>query len=421
MVVHDALIPAAAHLLGDDAFDLVEAAVAHARGDLLHLSPVQVQHRPGHELVVRYHAEVAWDGGEPRRETLLAAATSDGAPEGTLVLEADGMQAGVWRYPFDPELPGLPGAVTPSDGERLEVVAYRPTRRAVVRATGPDGTVAYRKVVRPREMEHLVATHTRLGDAGVPVPAVLGADMDAGVLTIAELGGTNLRDVVMTARSGWPRPEAVGEVILDLAAVAAREDLPGTRMGQADAAASHARAIAAVMPEEQGRLDGIVAALQGLAAFPDRDDLVVHGDMYEAQLMVEDGTVTGVLDLDDVRRGDPRDDAANALGHLHVLEPESAAQRQLLERWRERTREALVEQLAIAPADLDLRTAAVIVGLATGPFRAQRDDWRAEVQRRLGMASRLVRRTQAALRATDPEDERSLRMASSHPHPAVRH
>src|SRR5690606_28833060 len=119
MLVDDALIPAAAHLLGDGAHDLVGAAVAHAHGDLRSLRPVQVQHRPGHELVVRYHAEVAWHGAEPRIETLLAATTRDGAPEGTLVLEAEGMQAGVWRYPFDPELPGLPDAVTPAPGEQL--------------------------------------------------------------------------------------------------------------------------------------------------------------------------------------------------------------------------------------------------------------------------------------------------------------
>src|SRR5690606_31463825 len=99
----------------------------------------------------------------------------------------------------------------------------------------------------------------------------------------------------------------------------------------------------------------------------------------------------------------------------HALEPSSAAQRQLLARWRQRVRQALIDQLDVDPADLDLRTAAALVGLATGPFRAQRDDWRAEVQRRLGMASRLTRRAAASL------DERSLRTGSSHPHAAVGH
>lgn len=415
MVVDDALIPAARHLLGDDSLDLVGAAVAHAQGELLSLRPVQVQHRPGRELVVRYHAEVSWAGAEPRTETLLAAATTHGAPEGTLVLEAEGMQAGVWRYPFDPELPGLQAAVTPAPGEDLTVVAYRPTRRAVVRATGADGTTTYRKVVRPREMRHLVEVHSRLLEAGVPVPPVLDADIEAGVLTIAELGGTNLRDVITGTRSGWPRPRALGEVILGLAAVPPDESLPTSRMSGAEAAMSHARAIAAVMPEERGRLDRITGSLTRLAGFPDRDDVLVHGDMYEAQLMVVDGEISGVLDLDDVRRGDPRDDAANALGHLHVLQPTANAQRQLLSRWRQRVRRALIDQLEVEPADLDLRTAGVVVGLATGPFRAQSDDWRAEVRRRLAIAGRLARRAEAAL------DERSLRTASSQPHAGPRH
>ena len=41
-------------------------------------------------------------------------------------------------------------------------------------------------------------------------------------------------------------------------------------------------------------------------------------------------------------------------------------------------------------SELDLATAAVVVGLATGPFRTQRADWRADVSHHLALARRLV-------------------------------
>ena len=75
-------------------------------------------------------------------------ASTTGPLPGAVPVEAlDGEQAlvaSVWRWPFDPLVPGLERAVTPgrSDdlvgswvgaGPTLEVVAYRPTERAVVR------------------------------------------------------------------------------------------------------------------------------------------------------------------------------------------------------------------------------------------------------------------------------------------------
>src|SRR5690606_9611938 len=52
MSVDDALLPAARHLFGPDAEELLRTALAHVGARLLSATPVQAQHRPGHDLVV---------------------------------------------------------------------------------------------------------------------------------------------------------------------------------------------------------------------------------------------------------------------------------------------------------------------------------------------------------------------------------
>ena len=86
----------------------------------------------------------------------------------------------VWRHPADPELPGLVVACTPSllsarigTQVKATMVAYRPTRRAVVRATFPDETTAYAKVLRPSQAASFAQRHRLLTASGVPAPEVL--------------------------------------------------------------------------------------------------------------------------------------------------------------------------------------------------------------------------------------------------------
>lgn len=410
-MIDDPLLPAARHLVGADAVELLGAAVAHAGGRIEEAAVAQVQHRPGLDLVVRYDTVVTWGHAPARRETLLAAATARGAPVGTLRLESDGLEgdgleAGVWRYPFDPELPALEAAVTPVGEDRLEVVAYRPTRRAVVRLTAADGTTTYRKVVRPREAAGLVAVHRGLAVAGLPVPAVLDADPAAGRLTLEGLGGETLRGRLLGSRTGWPPVGDVVELVEAVAHVDLGTAVRPARLSLADATAGHARALLAILPDEGRRLDRLTAAVADVGRVDPTRARTVHGDLYEAQIMVTGRRVSGLLDLDDVHLGDPLDDAAVVVGHLHLVRPDGRAHREHLGRYRRRLRDALAE--AFAPggdrAELDRRTAAVLVGLATGSFRAQRRDWQAEARRRLTVADHVLRATGA--------DEGTLRAAS---------
>jgi aminoglycoside phosphotransferase (APT) family kinase protein len=412
MLIEDPVLPAAAHLSGRAARDVLAAALRAAGGELNGFCPCHVQYRPGHDVVVRFDATVSWSGRPPVDETLLAATTVHGAPPATLPVEAvtaagDRLTVGVWRWPFDPRVTGLPDAVTPSTAAqilggiatgpmRLEVVAYRPTQRAVVRATDATGVVHYLKAVAPARAAALVERHRVLSAAGVPVPRITHCDADAGVVAMVAMDGPTVRERLHTGDRPWPPGEQYERILRLLASaeVPGAEPLPS----RVRVASSHAAMLAAVVPSERERLDRLTDQLAGTAERAGaRHRPTIHGDLYDAQLVTAIGPeggsrITGVLDIDDVGPGDPLDDRATTLAHLLVRTLDrdvDASDRRAVAAYAAHLRRAF--GTSCDPVDLDLVTAGALVGLATGPFRVQQRGWRHEVRRRIGLAERLVR------------------------------
>jgi Ser/Thr protein kinase RdoA (MazF antagonist) len=71
-----------------------------------------------------------------------------------------------------------------------------------------------------------------------------------------------------------------------------------------------------LVPEARCVLEALGEALAG---FPERaGEVPVHGDFYEAQVMVRDGHVSGLLDLETVGLGRRVNDWACLCGHLSV-------------------------------------------------------------------------------------------------------
>ncbi len=402
-LIDDAVLPAAAHLTGPAVEALLGATVDAAGGRLHDARAVHVQYRPGSDLVVRYQTTVTWGGAPPVNETLLAATTSRGPLPGTVPMVAETeqgtLEVGVWRWPFDPVLTGLTAAVTPSAAgellgdvvERpvsLEVVAYRPTERAVVRVTDRTGRSCYLKVVDPRRVEDLVERHRRLRAAGLPVPEILAADAAQGWFAMRALEGDTLRIRLKDARPPWPEPAAYLALLDALHGV----ELPGATPvpGRIADAIGHAAMLATVLPDQRPRVERLTESLRSaLDRAEARRGPTIHGDLYEAQLVVGEGTeITGLLDIDDAGPGDPLDDLATVLAHLRYRADLDRGRTDLVG-YTDALRRGFLTQ--VDAEELDEATGAVLVGLATGPFRTQHPDWRRDTRRQLARAERLVR------------------------------
>jgi aminoglycoside phosphotransferase (APT) family kinase protein len=407
MLIEDPLLPAAAHLTGSGAGDVLRPVIAAAGGELIGCRPSHVQYRPESDLVVRYRCQIR-RGHHDTTDTVLAATTIAGPPAGTVPIEAltpDGtaLSVGVWRWPFDPILTDLASIVTPDLAAQqlrgvvrgrldLEVVAYRPTERAVVRIRD-DERELYVKVVPPAATSALVARHDTLADAGLPVPRVIASG--EGWLAMEALAGTTLRDRLKQGDGRLPPPRRYLELLDTLAAL----DLSGTApvRSRIDDARHHAAMLATVMPDARERLDAIVDRLSTDSAAL-RISGTVHGDLHEAQIVVDDHAVTGLLDIDDVGPGDPLDDVATLVAHLTFRAMTSADQR--IHDYAQSVRAAVGS--GHDRSDVDRHVAAVLVGLATGPFRIQQPEWTSTTRQVLDLVDQHLAAADGTVPTTTP-------------------
>ena len=403
MAIRDEMLPVLTLLLGPGARSIVDAGVRAAGGELEALRRCEVLYRPGRRAVVRYAATVRWAGGDAVPETLVAIVDVDGPAPGTLVISAGDLAVGLLRYPEDPALPGLRSAVSAAavaarlgvraDDLRLSVLTYRPGRRAVVRARidrrgrATGGFDRYLKVVPPEELGALVDRLAALGGR-VPVPEVIESWPEAGIVVLTAIAGRPIRDVLLTGDRADVDGLPDGGAILDLL-----DRLPPPTTGHAALSgrhskgplgrtAGHAGLLAAVMPDEGDRLQRLV----GRIGRPSDTGPVVttHGDLHEAQLLVEGNGVAGMLDVDGAGPGLRVHDLATMLGHLVALGDAAPRRRPAIDRWRGRLEPAF--ERAVDPVELRRTTAAALVGLATGPFRVQAPAWRGQVRRRIASA-----------------------------------
>lgn len=382
-------------LTGEDAGDLLRAALATAGEELLSWRVKQVDHRPGSSTTAAYDVKVAAPDGE--RSALLAASTGLRRPgavrPGVLQLSDGQTQVAVWRFPLDPGLPALAAAMDETtvrdlltgygvaDGPvTLTLRSYRPRRRAVVEVRAP-GCRVFLKVLRPSRVAALHERHRLLRDAGVPVPRSLGWT-DDGLLVLEGLPGETLRDRL---RSGGAVPSGVAVLALLDRFPAAACALPARR-SWTDEVEHYAGVVAAALPDEAERCRRLAADVRDLLV--DAPVVPVHGDLYETQLVLSGAEVSGVLDVDTAGPGRRADDLACLLAHAHVLalmEPGHRASTHATGAgWL-----AAFER-AVDPVDLRARVAGVVVSLATGPHRVQESGWQQATRARLDLAEQWV-------------------------------
>ncbi len=346
---------------------------------------IQVTWWPGRCITVRYRAKL--EGGQLPGEHQLVAVSGD-IPEGALIVEGDGgARVGLWRVPFDPQLPGLASALDPgttgallddlglpAGKVRTRLRAYRPGKRAVVEVTRPSGSI-FLKVVPPMDAERLHHIHQFLV-GHLPVPHSLGYSSDLGIIALPAMAGTTLRER-MLARGPLPTPAALEALLAALPT----PDRTWKAPSPIDRVPRLAELLSALLPEQRSFIDELTDEIGPETMRANRP---IHGDFYEAQVMVARDRVVGLLDFDTFGMGRAPDDPATMIGHLAVLSHSHS---------NPRIRGFANEFLRRAdarhdPVDLRRRIAAVIMSLATGPFRVQRPNWPEATRDRLNQVKR---------------------------------
>ena len=155
------------------------------------------------------------------------------------------------------------------------------------------------------------------------------------------------------------------------------------------AVGSYADMIASVLPAAGPQLNWLVRQITtGLTGIPLGLE-ATHGDFHEGQVFVAGGRITGVVDIDTVGPGRRADDLACLLAHLSTVQGMSADQaiglNRLVNLWMP------VFEARVDPTELRLRAAAVVISLATGPYRAQQPQWAGETATMLNAAEALAR------------------------------
>jgi aminoglycoside phosphotransferase (APT) family kinase protein len=152
-----------------------------------------------------------------------------------------------------------------------------------------------------------------------------------------------------------------------------------------------AHVVARLVPGEACAAGRLAEAVIGCAEAADPPETwIVHGDLYESQLLV-DGDGLGLIDLDDLGPGDPLLDAANFSAHLLVLGASGPHGAGVILRYRDELRTAFCRSLDADPAALAWREAYCVLRLVTGPFRVLHPDWPRRMADRLALATAALR------------------------------
>ena len=374
-------------LLGPEGPNVLGAAVAEYGCRLEELHPAEVNVDPSGAAIVMYVGRVCRPDGTSTTE-FLGATTGSRIPAGAAVVAGEyggePVEVGIWAWPRDPALPALPSASDPvllaelfrgfglSDAATLDIrpCGYLPSRHAVLEVS--DGRFRwFAKVVRPSAVADLRHRHD-IACRDVPVPPVLAATPD-GVIVLPGAKGTPLRTLIIDGDAALPSPEALESVLDALPAELMALDREPSHLQMVDYYAGALRCVAADEPTVLTRLAEVVEGLH-LVEVQTEEVVPVHGDFHEGQLFADDGRVTAVLDIDAAGPGERSDEWATLLAHLSALALDTAG------RGRE-TADGYADAILahaerrVPAIQLRQRSAAALLGLATGPFRLQHPQW----------------------------------------------
>jgi hypothetical protein len=239
----------------------------------------------------------------------------------------------VWLYPSDPALPALrtvtdvasTAVVLGSLGiggspTAVNVVSYRPGRRAVVRVDSESQRL-FLKVVEPGKAESISERHELFRSSGVPVPRLLGWSSD-GVVAMSGLPGIEAQYAVARIGDHAAFLDQVEFLCSLLEVVPAVNTARPSLFNRLD---WYVDRLTERLPGDAARVAEVGEAISA-KGIEGRDfeftPVTIHGDLHLGQLFVDldvPSEIAGILDIDTAGVGDPADDAGAFYAHLIAL------------------------------------------------------------------------------------------------------
>jgi hypothetical protein len=335
----------------------------------------QIRYVPGRSATAEFRATLRWPDGSETTDTVGASSGRKLAGPAAVV-ERAGSEIAIWRYPHDPELPGLPQVTDPdrlrSTLEEIGIEpapvhlrrrSYRATRRAALEVTTGKAHL-YMKVLRPSRAKRVHELHRELSPV-LPVPRSHGWLEKGGVIFLEAIDGRPIRRLI---EDGEPVPDP-SQLLALLDAFPAPAAHHVRVADPVDRVQEHVELLSTLLPEAADRIAPLV---EQIVVDEDAEDRLIHGDFHTMQVLTVDGDISGLVDIDTCGIGPHAIDLAAYLGQVSVLAhtgsagPAFAAHgRAALARFDER----------VDRSSLRLRAAAHVLGLATGPFRVQEAAW----------------------------------------------
>lgn len=301
----------------------------------------------------------------------------------------EGKPIRIFRYPDDPDLPGLPAVADPETALalvkkhvmaipprriRVETIRYRPGSHAVLRHRLGRARF-YVRAMRPASMPALLQAAHLVSRSRFAVPRIAGIWNEGAVIWTSEIPGRNLRQFI---RAGdRPDPEAPLDGLASLwdvpcdSSVARPFDLAGRYRGAR-------REIEHAIRDHEAARGAFSQVTAVLDAFNRSWEPVgmAHNDFYDDQLLVlPDGRIV-LVDFEEAAPGDPMLDVGNFLAHLRWDANMGSSKRAgFRAEFRDQFRYAALNRFGWDERELALREATCLFRICVFPVLRPQENW----------------------------------------------
>ncbi len=402
LIERDRALPGLAILLDDEAF---AEALERAGVEVDTLVSRYARYKPGTSCLVAYssasgpfsvHAttlasHLAGKFQKARARGRSNANTFNPSPGRTHVYLEEA-QALVSFFPFDRDLPSLARLYDENQRRHLierifrdlhpkptgvfETLAYKPGRRFVTRlrsSTTQDYVLRF--FATPRQARAARRSRSIRASDPLRLPTLVGGSKRHRVTAAEWLEGRPLRDLLRKGdESALVGIEACAEALSELHRV---------RVPRWDAASltngfdAIERGLSALDSRLTSKASEVRREIESRLRAVPTTTAVIHGDFYDKQIVIGSGG-PGLVDLDDLRAGDPREDLALCIAHWDrdQLVGDLGSE---VDRFAAALFEAYTKVNPIAAAwkmeTLDPFVGAALFRLAHHPFRSRRRGW----------------------------------------------